>query len=64
MVLTRHQLRTVYLAPARAGEQLQLATQWGPLALFLGVFVLCVALTVYALVKAAKDRPQAGEDAA
>ncbi|HVN33419.1 MAG TPA: hypothetical protein VMT45_15685 [Thermoanaerobaculaceae bacterium] len=64
MVLTRHQLRGIYLAPARANEQLTVSTQWGPLALFLAVFVLCVALTVYALVKAAKDRPQPGEDAA
>ena len=64
MVLTRHQLRTIYLAPARATEQLTVATQWGALALFLVVFVVCVTLTVYALVKAAKDRPQPGEDAA
>lgn len=64
MVLTRHELRTIYLAPARTGERLTVATQWGALALFLVVFVVCVALTVYALVKAAKDRPQAGEDAA
>jgi hypothetical protein len=64
MVLTRHQLRGIYLAPARASEQVQIATQWGPLALFLAVFVLCVALTVYAFVKAAKDRPQPGEDVA
>ena len=64
MVLTRHQLRAIYLAPVRAGEQMQVSTQWGALALFLGVFVLCVALTVYALVRAARDRPQPGEDAA
>jgi hypothetical protein len=64
MVLTRHLLRTTYLAPVRAGEQLTVATQWGALALFLVVFVVCVALTAYALVKAAKDRPQPGEDAA
>jgi cellobiose-specific phosphotransferase system component IIC len=64
MVLTRHQLRTIYLAPARAGEQLTVATQWGALALFLVVFVVCVALAAYALVKATKGRPQPGEDAA
>jgi cytochrome bd-type quinol oxidase subunit 1 len=64
MVLTRHQLRAIYLAPARASEQLTVATQWGALALFLVVFVICVALTAHALVKAAKDRPQPGEDAA
>ncbi len=64
MVITRHQLRGLYLAPSRAGEEVQVAPQWGPLALFLGVFVLCVALTVWALVRAAKDRPQPGEEAA
>jgi hypothetical protein len=64
MVVTRHQLRAVYLAPSRAGEQVQVATQWGALALFLVVFVVCVALTIYALVKAVKDRPGPGEQAA
>ena len=64
MVLTRHQLRDIYLAPWRAGEQVTVATQWGPLALFLGVFVLCVGLTIYAIVGAIKDRPGPGEAAA
>ena len=64
MVVTRHQLRGIYLASARANEQVTVSTQWGALALFLVVFVVCVALTAYALVKAAKDRPQPGEDAA
>ena len=64
MILTRHELRDFYLARARAGEQVTVAPQWGSLALFLGVFVLCVGLTIYALVKAAKDRPAPGEDAA
>jgi hypothetical protein len=64
MVVTRHQLRAIYLAPARVGEQVQVAPQWGPLTLFLAVFVVCVGLTVYALVRAAKDRPGAGEQAA
>jgi cytochrome bd-type quinol oxidase subunit 1 len=64
MVVTRHQLRAIYLVPSRAGEQVQVATQWGPLALFLAVFVLCVALAVWALVKAVKDRPGPGEEAA
>jgi len=40
------------------------ATQWGALALFLVVFVLCVGLTVYAVVRAVKDRPAQGEQAA
>ncbi|MGE5235301.1 MAG: hypothetical protein ACM3O7_02990 [Acidobacteriota bacterium] len=64
MVVTRHQLRGFYLASARAGEQVSVVPQWGPLALFLVVFVMCVALTVYALVRVAKDRPAAGEQSA
>ncbi|MBZ5589523.1 MAG: hypothetical protein LAO05_13255 [Acidobacteriia bacterium] len=64
MIVTRHELRDVYLARARAGEQVTVAPQWGPLALFLVVFVLCVGLTIYALVRAAKERPSPGEEAA
>jgi hypothetical protein len=64
MVVTRHQLRGIYLAYPRAGEQVTVSTQWGALALFLVVFVVCVVLTAYTLVKAAKDRPQPGEDVA
>jgi cellobiose-specific phosphotransferase system component IIC len=64
MVLTRHQLRGIYLAPWRTDEQLTVATQWGPLALFLVVFVLCIGLTIYAIVRAVKDRPGPGEAAA
>jgi hypothetical protein len=64
MVVTRHQLRDVYLASSRAGEHVTVATQLGPLALFLAVFVLCVGLTIWALVRAAKDRPAPGEGAA
>lgn len=64
MVVTRHQLRGFYLAPSRATEHVTVAPQWGPLALFLAVFVLCVGLTIYALVRAAKDRPAAGGEVA
>ena len=64
MVLTRHELRDIYLAPWRTSEQVTVATQWGPLALFLVMFVLCVGLTVYAIVRAVKDRPGPGEAAA
>ncbi len=64
MVLTRHQLRDIYLAPWRGDERLTVATQWGPLALFLVVFVLCVGLTAYAIARAIKDRPGPGEAAA
>ena len=64
MVVTRHQLRDFYLASARAGEHVAVAPQIGPLALFLGVFVLCIGLTVWVLVRSAKDRPAPGERAA
>lgn len=64
MVLTRHQLRGLYLAPWRVDERVTVATQWGPLALFLVVFVACVGLTVYAIVRSIKDKPGPGEAAA
>jgi hypothetical protein len=64
MVVTRHQLRDLYLAAARANERLAVATQWNVLVLFLAVFVLCAGLTVWALVCAATDRPGPGETAA
>lgn len=64
MVLTRHQLREVYLAPARATEELATAPPWGLIVLFLVVFVAGVATTVYAMVRAASDRAAAGEQAA
>ncbi|MDE3246851.1 MAG: hypothetical protein KGN80_12260 [Acidobacteriota bacterium] len=64
MVVTRHQLRAIYLAPWRTSEHPAVATQWGPLALFLGVFALCVGLTIYAIVRALKDKPGPGEEAA
>jgi len=61
MTVTRHQIRDLYLAPSRAGEVLAVSTQWGPLVLFLAVFVLCVGLTVWAVVRALRDRPSPGE---
>jgi hypothetical protein len=64
MVVTRHQLRDLYLAAARANERLEVVTQWNVLVLFLGVFVLCASLTVWAVVRAVKDRPGPGEAAA
>lgn len=64
MVLTRHQLRDLYLAAARAGEQVAVQPQWGVFALFLVTFLVCVGLTVWALVRAATDRPKAGEPVA
>jgi hypothetical protein len=64
MVITRHELRGFYLAPARAGEHVAVQTQWGVLALFLAIFVVGVGVTIYAMVKAATDRPEQGEQAA
>lgn len=64
MVVTRHQLRGAYLAPWRGEEHVTVATQWGPLALFLVTFLLCVGLTVYAIVRAVKDKPGPGEEGA
>ncbi len=64
MIVTRHELRDFYLVKARAGEQVAVVPQWGPLGLFVVVFVLCVGLTIYAVVRAVKDRPAPGEDAA
>jgi hypothetical protein len=64
MVLTRHQLRDIYLAPSRSGERLVVATQWSVLAMFLAVFVVCAGLAVYAIARAVKDRPAPGEEAA
>lgn len=64
MVLTRHQLRDLYLAAARAGESLAVQPQWDVFALFLVTFLVCVGLTVWALHRAATDRPAPGEPAA
>ena len=64
MVVTRQQIRGLYLAPARAGEHAAVAPQWGVFALFLVIFLAAVAATVYAMVRAAKDRPATGEEAA
>ncbi|MBK9062767.1 MAG: hypothetical protein IPL89_06170 [Acidobacteria bacterium] len=64
MIVTRHQVRDLYLAGARATERLVVAPQWSVLALFLAVFVLCAGLSVWALFRAATDRPGPGEAAA
>ncbi len=64
MVVTRHQVRDLYLAAARAGERADVAPQWGGLAVFLACFALCLGLTVWIVVKAVKDRPGPGEERA
>jgi hypothetical protein len=64
MVITRHQLRAVYLLPSRADETVAVAPQWDVFLLFLVVFLLGVGLTIWSLVRAATDRAAAGERAA
>jgi hypothetical protein len=64
MVITRHQLRGLYLAPARAAESMTVKPQWDAFALFLVVFVLCVGLTVWAVARSLRDRPSPGEKGA
>ncbi len=64
MVITRHQLRGYYLAPARATESVAVRAQWDAFALFLVVFVLCVGLTVWAVARSLRDRPAPGEKGA
>jgi len=64
MVVTRHQIRDLYLAAARANERLTVATQGNVLALFLVVFVLCAGLTVWAVVRAVRDREPSAPPAA
>ena len=61
MLVTRHQLRELYVAAAGASERPATAAQWGVFALFLASFLLCAALCVLALVRSAKDRPGPGE---
>ena len=49
---------------ARADERMAVQPQWDVFALFLVTFLVCVGLTVWALVRAATDRPAAGEPVA
>ena len=57
MVVTRHQVRGLYLAVSGAVGQPAEAPQWGMFFAFLAAFAACLALTVYACVRAWKDRP-------
>ncbi len=56
MVVTRHQVRGLYLAASGVTGLPVEAPQWGMFLAFLGTFVLCAALAVYACVRAWKDR--------
>ena len=64
MVITRHQLREVYLAVENRSASAAVAPQWGVIGLFLLCFLGAAALTVLVLRRAVKDRPGPGEDAA
>ncbi len=57
MVVTRQQVRSLYLAVSGAVGQPVEAPQWGMIFAFLAVLSVCLALTVYACVRAWKDRP-------
>jgi hypothetical protein len=64
MVVTRQQLRGTYLAAAPANEKAAVSPQWGMVFVFAVTFVIAVTLTVFAIVRAVKDRPGPGEEAA
>jgi len=64
MIVTRHQLREVYLAQWQPLAGAQVSPQWGIFLVFLVTFVIGIALTVLALVRSATDKPGAGEPAA
>ena len=61
MLVTRHQLRDLYVEVAKAGAAPATASQWGVFAVFLVAFVVCAALCVVALRRSVVDRPAAGE---
>ena len=61
MLVTRHQLRDLYVAAANAHAAPKTVGQWGAFAVFLVSFLLCGALTVLALVRSATDRPGPGQ---
>jgi hypothetical protein len=64
MILNRHQLRELYLAFASVGASPGVAAQWGVFALFLVVFLGCLGLTAWAVMRASNDRPAPGEESA
>jgi len=61
MLVTRHQLRDLYIAVAGAEAAPATTGQWGVFAVFLVSFLLCVALSIVAVVRSARDRPGPGD---
>jgi hypothetical protein len=57
MVVTRHQVRGLYLAVSGVSGAPVEAPQWGLFFTFLAAFVVCLALAVMACVRALRDRP-------
>jgi hypothetical protein len=64
MVITRHQLRGVYLAVENRGASVAVAPQWGVIGLFLLCLLGAGVLTGIVLRRAIRDRPGPGDDAA
>jgi hypothetical protein len=64
MVITRHQLRGVYLAVENRSASVAVAPQWDVIVLFLLCFLGAGVLTAMVARRAVRDRPGPGEDAA
>ena len=63
MVVTRHQVRGLTLALAGPLSVPAVEPQWGIFALFAAAFAVCLGLTIFACVRAMKDRPGPGATA-
>jgi hypothetical protein len=63
MSITRHQVRTLYLAPTTSQYQLEVVPQWGNFALFAVLLVMGLATVAY-MVNRVLSEPATGPDAA
>jgi len=63
MVITRHQVRALYLEPVTSQFQLEAAPQWGNFILF-ALLLVAGLYTVYFMVKEVLESRAAGKDAA
>jgi hypothetical protein len=63
MAITRHQVRTLYLAPSTAGIEHPVVAQWGNFFLF-AVLLLAGLATVAWMVRNTLNSPASGEEAA